>query len=188
MRNTITKSIIASSIALMGWSANSIAGTGTIAPGDTVAAHKIGDAFGGGIIFQITKGADGKEHGLIVSADNLGKAPFSANTSQDIGASSTSDGAANTAACIKAGVAKTDAAGLCDAYEKDGFTDWFLPAIDQLQTLYKAIKTEKTPGPQFSWSSTSAHPGSATGLEFNDGTSTDSNKHRPGIVRAVRAF
>ncbi len=149
MKNKITKSILASCIALIGWSTNSIAGTGIDTNPDSAATHKVGDAFGGGIIIQISKGADGKEHGLIASAANFDKAAWSANTKLNTGSNSKADGAGNTTLCTKAGVAKTEAAGICDAFEKDGFTDWFLPSVDQLEILYKAFKVEKTPGLNF---------------------------------------
>ena len=186
MKNKITKFFTVCFVALTAFSMSTLAGNGT-AP-DSAGVHKVGDAFGGGIIIQITTGADGKQHGLIAASENLDKAAWGANTSLKTDAASKTDGAANTAACMKAGIAKTEAAGICDSYEKDGFSDWFLPAVDQLEVLYKAFPVTKTPGPQFYWSSTSEYPGSAIGFDFNKGASEMSNKHRTGTVRPMRTF
>jgi hypothetical protein len=175
-------------LALAGLCSVNAANTKAVFPDSAAFTHKIGESFGGGIVFNVYRGADGKEHGLIVAAEEIGRAAWSQNTSQLVGSSSKSDGVANTAAILKAGGSKTEAAGLCDAYEKDGFSDWYLPAIDELDLLYKNIKTEKTSGPQFYWSSTEDHPGSALGYDFNSGASSMSNKHRNGSVKPVRAF
>jgi hypothetical protein len=90
-----------------------------------------------------------------------------------------------TTAIVSAGGAATEAAGLCDAYENDGFTDWYLPAANELELLFKNIKSDN---PGFCWSSTSEKPGSAIGIDFKNGKSTASNKLRNAKVRAIRAF
>src|SRR5262245_54839707 len=131
MKNNIFNSIVMCSLSLI--ACNNEA---------TAQDHKIGDTFGGGIIFQLTKGPDGVEHGLIITADMIGRAPWSSNTSQEIGAKNASDGVANTAAILKAGGAKTEAAGLCDNFEKDGFSDWYLPSVDEMQMVYNNLKPE----------------------------------------------
>lgn len=101
---------------------------------------------------------DGETHGLIAAlADErtgtpwvLGNSYVDANeddaniqrillgtTSKDIGT-----GQANTTAIIAQAVAdsntnlSTYAAGICDAYANDGYTDWFLPSKDELNILY----------------------------------------------------
>jgi hypothetical protein len=153
----------------------------------TSGAHKIGDSFGGGIIIQLTKGDDGKEHGLIAGNKNLENAGWSANTSTKIGASSTSDGSANTALILKEGGKNSDAAGLCKEYKNEGFADWYLPSIDELKLLCANLKLAPDDS-GFFWSSTEKMNGSAWGLDCSSGTPTSSNKLRKALVRPVRVF
>ena len=125
-------------------------------------------------------------------------AEWSSNTRVLTGASSATKGSENMEAIKKAGGKATDAAGLCDAYVQGEFNDWYLPASDELQTLYTVMvginKTlSATAGSQtlesaFYWSSTEKMNGSAWGIDFESGTATASNKMRNGHVRAIRAF
>jgi hypothetical protein len=82
----------------------------------------------------------GVEHGLIASLDDLGNKVWAnpAIKSATIGASN-QDGAANTAAIISqpGGAGLATAAGVCDAYANGTYTDWYLPAIWELNQLYE---------------------------------------------------
>lgn len=102
--------------------------------------HYIGELFGGGVIFYIGKDA-GVEHGLIASlADLDGGAgvAWSGNTNTLIGATAQSsiDGQSNTTAIVAQNNTANKAATLCDSYSNAGFTDWYLPAIWELNNLY----------------------------------------------------
>jgi hypothetical protein len=100
------------------------------------AGHYIGELFGGGIIFSLWRDPAGVEHGLIASLSNLGTgiwaSPYISNVA--IGASY-QDGATNTAAIITARGTNT-AAGVCATYNGGAYTDWYLPAIWELNQLY----------------------------------------------------
>ena len=161
--------------------------------------HTVGELFGGGIVFNVVKGADGAEHGLIVSLNDLeSSAGWSDNTRLETRAASSSNGAENTAAIIKAGAGKSSAAGLCDKYAEGGMSDWYLPASDEAKMLYAVMKDinkvltgtkgAKEIEADFYWTSTETGRGSANGFDFGTGEVTSSNKLRTASVRAVRAF
>ncbi len=92
--------------------------------------HYLGEEYMGGIIFNIYKGSDGNEHGLIVAKTeslviwNL--------TDTILGADRTWDGAYNTA--------KMGAGGNSPAYNyvTSLGQGWYIPAIDELVLLYQS--------------------------------------------------
>ncbi len=161
-------------------------------------SHTIGELFGGGIIFSVTTGADGVQHGLVASLNNVSSGvEWSSNTRLLTGASSTSNGIVNVEAIKKAGGKSTEAAGLCETFMQGEFSDWYLPASDELKKLQEAtVEINKAlaalPGSEalggFYWSSTEKMNGSAWGIDFGSGTATASNKMRNANVRAIRAF
>lgn len=56
------------------------------------------------------------------------------------GTDSLHDGVANTAAMIAAGAANHPAADFCNSLNINGYTDWYLPAKDELEILYRYLK------------------------------------------------
>ncbi len=121
----------------------SVTGTGTTADpyvinaADQSPAHYIGELYGGGIIFWLDNTG---EHGLIASLDDLdggSGAAWSATNDILIGASAQSfyDGASNTAAIVAQDNTAGYAATLCNSYTGGGFTDWYLPAQQELRYL-----------------------------------------------------
>jgi hypothetical protein len=56
------------------------------------------------------------------------------------GTSSTFDGAANTAAMVAAGIADHPAAQFCVNLNIGGFTDWYFPALNELEIAYFNLK------------------------------------------------
>lgn len=98
--------------------------------------HYIGEFYEGGIIFHLWKDASGQEHGLIVSLTNQAtNSPWS-DVSTLIGATAQSpwDGLSNSTAIV--GQTTSSAAQLCINYQGGGFTDWYLPSIDELGLLW----------------------------------------------------
>ena len=111
------------------------------------------------------------------------------------------NGAANTASIIAAGVEAGSAAQLCDAFEAGGFTDWYLPAIDELNLMYNAkynlnqSLSQITGGAPFDlnafsyyWSSSEINSDYAWRFVFNYGSTDNNVKSYNNYVRAVRAF
>lgn len=105
-----------------------------------------GQVYGGGYYVGRMKVA-GVSYALIVapkaSGESASLAWKSDNTTTD-GKYSTWDGAANTAAMIVAGAAAHPAANFCKNLTIGGYTDWVLPAKDQLELLYRMLKPDAT--------------------------------------------
>ena len=164
--------------------------------------HWVGESFGGGVVFHVYKDALGAEHGLIVSLTDLSTAaPWGLYNTDVPNCESTWDGAANTAAIMAAGVETGSAAQLCDAYEAGGFTDWYLPAKNELGLIYNSeyiinstlskITSESVSElvDAYYWSSSEIYSNDAWKFNFNDGGTNGSiNKTYSIYVRAVRAF
>jgi hypothetical protein len=105
------------------------------------AASAAGTALGGHYAGRIN--ADGKHYALIVSpvAGAL-QGRWNATSRTVAGATSLTDGLANTQAMAAAG-SRIAAAAL--ALDIDGFTDWYIPARDELELLYRHFKpTDRT--------------------------------------------
>ena len=169
--------------------------------------HYVGELFGGGIIVSVWKDAQGAEHGLIASLTDLSsQIPWTTPAFQNIligpTAQSPSNGLVNTNAIVaQAGAGTTYAAGLCKAYNADGFTDWYLPAINELKQCNNSLQIVNeilgdTNGfevlnfnPSYYWSSTEVSSNFVWGQFFSFANAyNDSYKNAPGAVRAVRRF
>ncbi|MDR3355928.1 MAG: DUF1566 domain-containing protein [Spirochaetaceae bacterium] len=82
------------------------------------------------------------------------------------------------------------AAQRCADLDFDGFNDWFLPSKDELNLMYRNLKTKGLG--EFSgswyWSSSEYNNGSAWPQYFSDGKQSYGAKDYAFSVRAVRAF
>ena len=104
-----------------------------------------GTPYGGGFYAgRIKIGAD--TYLVIFAPKASGEALLQWKTDQTAttGTTSTWDGAANTAAMIAAGAAAHPAAQFCKGLTIGGYTDWVLPAKDQLELLYRNLKPDTT--------------------------------------------
>ena len=160
----------------------------TPSSGNSVAAHYIGQHYGGGVIFYIdTTG----QHGLIadtVDFDHIewwnGTFIITGATAKGIG-----KGSSNTKKIISAqGKTGNYAALICSKYKGSGYTDWFLPSHNELKELYNQKNVvggfEDSPY----WTSTERDINYAWKLNFADGSWIPGAKFNPARVRAVRAF
>lgn len=153
-------------------------------------AYLIGELFGGGRVFFVD---NTKIHGLIVAlADQTAGAKWDSNTSTWISpnAFSFTDGVSNTNKII-AVLGTNNAAGICRAYTAGGFTDWYLPARNELNILYSQRSVMNNYNPYYYWSSTesTSYIGFASAQNFAGGAISDNSlKNSIYHVRAIRAF
>ncbi len=150
-------------------------------------AHKIGEKFGGGIIFYVD--ASG-QHGLIASEKDQKKAKWYNGAFKICKASGTAvgTGQANTTAIVAVQGTGTYAASVCDALELNGFSDWFLPSKDELNLL-RAQRAVVGGFDNLSyWSSSEYGIDYAWGQNFRSGAQDYGNKNSAPAFRAIRAF
>lgn len=159
-------------------------------------AHYIGESFGGGIVFYVT---DNGYHGLIVSPANISTGKTWSNiTTTLIGAPAQSswDGKSNTTAITAQSGHITSAALLCKNYSGGGFTDWYLPSINELNLIYNSVyiinRILGVNGISLKnyWSSTEKTNNSSYlyYMGYNGGSPSGGSKAYSCYVRAVRAF
>ncbi len=114
----------------------------TIVPDQAKEGHYIGERFGGGIVYWVTKD---RQHGLIASLQDLDGGvgvPWSNVIDEKVGSASTkgvsipgADGRGPTQAIIAQSGHNQSAAKLCAEYAAGGFRDWYLPSRVELQLL-----------------------------------------------------
>lgn len=177
---------------------------------EKLTVKKIGDHFGGGIIFYVdTTG----QHGLIASlSDHLSDQSFfiqwfnginkvTGATGDGVGA-----GATNTAIIVAAQSNDTPGGNFAAkvaadfSVQEDGLTactdsvdeichgDWYLPSKHELNLLYQQRGVVGGFTDSFYWSSTEGDAAHAWYQVFGDTTQGNGVKYNPLRVRAVRAF
>lgn len=180
---------------------NRLGMNGKLAVSSLTSSRYIGESYGGGVIFHLWKDNAGVEHGLIVSIVDLNTSSVYSNATSYTSALSTWDGQANTNV-LKAQVLATSGAWkYADDYSYNGFTDWYLPAIDELMLLannrFNVNKTLSTIGGATEiptlysyWSSTQSGAAStfAYSLNFSALTPSDISKGTSARVRGIRKF
>ncbi len=159
----------------------------------------IGEKFGGGVIFYLWKDQNNIQHGLIVSIVNQSGGTTYSNVNGNIGASTTWDGQLNTSLMAAQSGATSGAWKFCEDYVYGGFSDWYLPSIDQLNLLFnnrflvnKALATipgasQLTEADYWSSSQLSAFFNAWT-FYFTTGTAFVQDKGLNKTVRAIREF
>ena len=161
----------------------------------------IGELYGGGIIFYLTKDSLGNEHGLIASLHDVSTAAkWGLNGIDFYGFKNASDGKDNFKAMLNNGAEPGTAAKVVEKYQHDGYKDWYLPALKELLLMYQVKdiidktldtdKNEKTKGLERKhyWSSTGYSASTSWFFSFFNGGATNYGKNYVFNVRAVRAF
>jgi hypothetical protein len=156
--------------------------------------HYLGEEFEGGVIYYLYKDSGGVEHGLIVNKAEQALTIWQ-NTGTLTGADRTEDGAYNTSLMTDS-PAEVYVTGLTDG----GFTDWYLPSIDELNLLWdnrysanKALRAivgaDLLSNTDNYWSSTESTDAKAYFFNFfNGNTFTNFKTTTSYSGRAIRSF
>lgn len=144
----------------------------------------VGMSYGGGIIFYLSGG-----HGLIAQTSDIStSAQWGCYGTAISGADSTTNGAQNTVDIVNGCSTSGIAARLCSDSTEGGYADWYLPAKDQLNTLYAQQATVGGFLPYIYWSSSEYSSSGAWLQIFNSGTQGSNPKSLSGRVRCIRSF
>jgi hypothetical protein len=170
----------------------------------------IGDFNEGGVVFYL----DGNGGGLVCDIQDLGMVPWGCEEIEISGSGGTAIGTGhqNTIAILDECSESTNtdwplhpeiAAEECASSTAQGYSDWFLPSLDELREIYlnrSSINTtalanggdifgSSIPTTLTFWSSSEKHLNSAYQIFFNlNGLESGVPKSSPAFVRAVRAF
>jgi hypothetical protein len=112
----------------------------------------IGDAYGGGF-FAGQINVSGTKYNLVVSPKASGESSSirwdASGTTRTTGITSVINGPANSAALAALGV-DYQAATFCESLTIGGYSDWYLPAFNELEVLYYYLKPSTTANTSFS--------------------------------------
>tara|TARA_R110002012_G_scaffold321857_1_gene551910 strand:- start:3558 stop:4475 length:918 start_codon:yes stop_codon:yes gene_type:complete len=154
------------------------------------------EAFGG-IIFYIDETG---QHGLVAALEDLegtsGIYEWGCIYTNILGADGQNIGTGyqNTldivGGCSQISIAASEAL----AYELEGYNDWYLPSLNELQEMYSTIGIDWAEGnsggfeTNWYWSSSEQSDTKAWLVYFDDGSTHTDHKYSTGGVRVIRSF
>jgi hypothetical protein len=154
----------------------------------TTTPLSIGMTYAGGIIFNLDSTG---QHGLVCAPFDQGGVPWGCigtnipNTTTAVGS-----GAINTALILASCTFRPNAASVCEDLVLNGYSDWYLPSLGELQLIYNRLYNQGLGGfgGLWYWSSSQYNSVAAWNLRFYSGYSDTGYKDSNDQVRAVRAF
>ncbi len=148
----------------------------------------------GGIVFYVDETG---QHGLVAAMVDLGQFDWGCYGTElsEAGGMVIGTGYQNTldivAGCSETPIAASEAL----AYEYEGYSDWYLPSLDELVEMYATIRNFGLQGNNIGgfesswyWSSSEYDNDSAWYVNFSNGDTNAISKLNTGRVRVIRAF
>jgi hypothetical protein len=150
--------------------------------------YAAGDALGGGLfVFE-----DSGYAYISAAADQATDAPWGCQGTNISGTTSAvGTGLANTALIVASCATSGISARICDELVLNGYSDWFLPSLDELQEMYDNLAAEGLGNfaNHTYWSSTQESATQAYTIDFNNGNTNAHNKSQTNRhTRAMRRF
>jgi hypothetical protein len=150
--------------------------------------YAAGDALGGGLfVFE-----DSGYAYISAAADQSTDASWGCQGTDISGTlSAVGTGSANTALIVAGCTTSGISARICDELTLNGYSDWFLPSLDELAEMYTKLKVNGFGNfaNQSYWSSTQSSATQAYTIDFNNGNSNAHNKSQTNRhTRAMRRF
>jgi len=154
----------------------------------TKVIYKIGDHFGGGIIFYLDETG---QHGKIVTEINLSSKLRYGCPDMFVYSDSPFDGEINTILITK-NCGEETAASVCSGLSLGGYDNWYLPSIFELELVYKTLFNKLHFSTGYYWSSTECKECNfprSWGMKFdNQGKKVTIDRSRTLYVRGIRKF
>jgi hypothetical protein len=150
--------------------------------------YEAGDALGGGL-YTFT---DSGYAYISAEADQSTEAPWGCQGTNISGTlSAVGTGIANTATIVAGCTTSGISAQICSDLTLNGYSDWFLPSLDELQEMYDNLAAEDLGNfaNHTYWSSTQQSATQAYTIDFNNGNTNGHNKSQTNRhTRAMRRF
>jgi hypothetical protein len=144
-----------------------------------------GDWFRGGRVFN----TDGIGNGKIVPVyDNLSLRPWGCDGTSIPSAQSMTNGAANTTAIVANCSQTPIAAKVCNDTTINGYTDWYLPAKVELDSLYRNRTITGNFSSSGYWSSTEISSDLASTQQMSSGSFINQAKYLSTRSRCIRSY
>ena len=158
---------------------------------------EIGTIYQGGFVFYLDETG---EHGLVAAMEDLpGIYVWGCYSEYVEGADGTSIGTGlqNTLDIVSECSVTPISANKALAYESEGYSDWYLPSVDELIEMYNTLANSGSQGniggfdisvSSYYWSSSEISSIHAWNVYFNNGNSSFNYKVVSNRVRVIRAF
>lgn len=145
----------------------------------------IGQNYAGGMVFYVDETG---EHGLVSALADQGSYAWGCRGASIPTGTALGTGATNTAAIVASCGEENIAAKICDNLSLDGYSDWFLPSIDELSLIYTNLRAQGLGSFSDYYQSSSERDADRNWVRYYYSAIDFSKSDSWPRVRAIRAF